>query len=187
MLSSNQFCKNFKINYMRKSLVLSALVFSMVFSGCMKDSGPTTCPYQINNVPVPDAEVTAVQNFVALNSAYSGAVKDNAGFYYIIGSLGTGETPNSLCNNVSVLYKGMLTNGSIFDQTTTTPAVFALGQLIEGWRRGLPLIKEGGKITLILPPTLGYGNNEIKDPQSGVVKIPANSILIFELELKDVL
>lgn len=172
---------------MRKSLLLCAIAFSFVFAGCMKDNSSGECPYQINNVPVPDAEVNDVQNFVALNSAYSGAMKDNAGFYYIIESLGTGETPNSLCNNVSVLYKGKLTNGSIFDQTTTSPATFILGQLIEGWRRGLPLIKEGGKITLILPPTLGYGNNEIKDPQTGDVKIPANSILIFELELKEVL
>ncbi len=172
---------------MRTSLLLSAIVFSLVFSGCMKDNSPSECPYSINNVPVPDAEVTAVQDFVSFNSAYSGAVKDNAGFYYIIESLGTGETPYSLCNNISVSYKGKLTNGTVFDQTTTNPASFVLGQLIEGWRRGLPLIKEGGKIILILPPTLAYGNNEIKDPQTGVVRIPANSILIFELELKDIL
>jgi FKBP-type peptidyl-prolyl cis-trans isomerase FkpA len=172
---------------MRKPLLFSAIVISVLISGCMKDNNSGQCPYSINNIPVPAAEVAAVQSFVALNGAYSAAVKDSAGFFYIINAAGSGDEVNSYCNNVSVLYTGKLTNGTIFDQTTTTPATFVLGQLIEGWRRGLPLIKEGGKITLILPPTLGYGINEIKDPQTGVVKIPANSILIFELELKDVL
>jgi FKBP-type peptidyl-prolyl cis-trans isomerase len=48
-----------------------------------------------------------------------------------------------------------------------------------GWQYGLPLIKPGGKILLYLPPSLGYGS-------SPVGTIPANSVLIFEVQLVSV-
>jgi FKBP-type peptidyl-prolyl cis-trans isomerase FkpA len=51
-----------------------------------------------------------------------------------------------------------------------------LGQLIVGWQKGLPLISSGGKITLYIPPSLGYGS-------AAAGSIPANSILIFDIEL----
>ena len=172
---------------MIKVLFSGIIAVLLLSTGCMKDDKTAECPYQIQNLPVPKSEADSLQAFVALSGTYSGATKDSAGFYYIIESQGTGVAPSSYCNNVTVVYKGMLTNGTIFDQSTSTGATFTIGQLIEGWRRGLPLINEGGKITLILPPTLAYGNNEVTDPQTGVVKIPANSILIFEIELKKVI
>jgi FKBP-type peptidyl-prolyl cis-trans isomerase FkpA len=71
----------------------------------------------------------------------------------------------------------MLTNGTIFDQTTNNQMrVFVLGELIAGRRIGIPLIKTSGKITLYVPPTLGYGS-------TGNASIPANSVLIFDVEL----
>jgi FKBP-type peptidyl-prolyl cis-trans isomerase FkpA len=73
-----------------------------------------------------------------------------------------------------VKYTGRLTNGSVFD--SSTGATFALANLITGWQQGIPYIGKGGKITLYLPPSLGYGSQA-----SG--SIPANSILIFEIEL----
>jgi FKBP-type peptidyl-prolyl cis-trans isomerase len=77
---------------------------------------------------------------------------------------------------VSVNYVGKLTNDTIFDQTTTSPASFFLGQTIPGWIKGVSLIRAGGRITLFLPPSLGYGNVAIGP-------IPANSILIFDVDL----
>ena len=172
---------------MMKVLFSGMFLILFMATGCLKDKSSGECPFAVQNFPVPQTEANDLQAFVALNSAYSGATKDSAGFYYIIQSQGTVATPTSLCNNVTVSYTGKLTNGTIFDQSTGTGATFTIGQLIEGWRRGLPMINEGGKITLILPPTLAYGNNEVKDPQTGEVKIPASSILIFEIELKKVL
>ena len=75
----------------------------------------------------------------------------------------------------------MFTNGNIFDQTEANPATFLLGNLILGWKLGLPLIKPGGSIILYLPPSLAYGDNP--DPRSG---IPPNSVLIFEIKLVSV-
>ena len=59
-----------------------------------------------------------------------------------------------------------------------------MGSLIEGWKMGLPLIQKGGKIRLYIPPSLGYGPNDLKDRNNNVV-IPGNSILIFDITLYD--
>jgi FKBP-type peptidyl-prolyl cis-trans isomerase FkpA len=83
-----------------------------------------------------------------------------------------------------VKYKGQLTNGNVFDQTTT-PVSFNLGSLIEAWKKGIPMIKPGGKIKLYCPPSLAYGSQVIRD-NAGNTVIPANSILIFEVELTNV-
>ena len=51
-----------------------------------------------------------------------------------------------------------------------------LSQVVVGWQQGIPLIAPGGNITLYLPPSLAYG----PQAQTG---IPANSILIFKIDL----
>lgn len=51
--------------------------------------------------------------------------------------------------------------------------------MIPGWTEGLKYIKKGGKIKLVIPPTLAYGKN-------GVPGIPPNSTLVFDVELLDV-
>lgn len=106
------------------------------------------------------------------------AVKHESGLYYQIIKPGNGEKP-ALTDSVSVHYKGYLTNGQQFDGTTTTPATFLLGQLIIGWQIGIPLIKEGGEILLLVPSSMGYGT-------SSVGPIPPNSVLVFNVELVDV-
>src|SRR5690606_4704608 len=137
------------------------------------------------NITVPEAEMTALETYLVNNGLMGTAVEDTKGFYYTIQAAGTGTPVSTLCDLMTVKYKGSLSDGTVFDQTTTQPAEFQLGQLIQVWRLGLQLIKSGGKITLYLPPTMGYGNQDVKD-QNGVVKIPANSITIFEIELIDV-
>ena len=109
------------------------------------------------------------------------ATKHNAtGMYYQILSQGTGATP-STSSKVFVKYTGKLTNGTVFDQQQDhIKTGWVLGGLIPGWQIGIPLIQKGGKIRLIIPSSLGYGCNG-----SGSV-IPANSILVFEIELIEV-
>jgi FKBP-type peptidyl-prolyl cis-trans isomerase FkpA len=84
---------------------------------------------------------------------------------------------------VTTGYIGKFTSGSVFDQQTSF--TYQLGSLIEGWKKGLPLIGKSGSITLYIPPSLGYGAVDVKDGQGHVV-IPANSILIFDIDLIDV-
>ena len=58
-------------------------------------------------------------------------------------------------------------------------ADFMLNGVIPGWTDGIPLIKQGGRIHLYIPPSLGYGNRAVES-------IPANSILLFDVTLDTV-
>ena len=84
-------------------------------------------------------------------------------------------------DTVTVDYQGTLTNGTIFDSSydTGSPATLSLDQVIEGWQKGIPGMKVGGKRRLVIPANMAYGDQA----QNG---IPANSSLVFEIELKSI-
>ncbi|MEC7872013.1 MAG: FKBP-type peptidyl-prolyl cis-trans isomerase [Candidatus Neomarinimicrobiota bacterium] len=84
-------------------------------------------------------------------------------------------------NIVTVNYTGLLEDGTKFDSSLNpgrTPFRFTVGakQVIKGWDEGLIGMKVGGKRKLTIPPELGYGSRD-NGP------IPANSTLIFEIDL----
>ena len=97
--------------------------------------------------------------------------------------VGTGATA-AAGDSVTVNYVGALTNGTVFDASANHPETangftFTLGagQVIQGWDQGLIGMKVGGKRVLVIPASLAYGN------QSPAPSIPANSALLFEVEL----
>lgn len=161
---------------MRKIIVfIHILVIYLPINSCLKDGYQTfSCNAAMPQFSVPAGELQAVEAFLN-QQGIKDAVKYQNAFYYKIEAPGTGNKP-TLCSNVVIYYQGKLVDGTTFDQTGSSPATFALSNLITGWQLGLPLIKAGGKIKLYLPPSLGYGNSF-----SGLV--PANSILIFEISL----
>lgn len=82
---------------------------------------------------------------------------------------------------ITVNYTGTLTNGTKFDSSLNpgrTPFSFNLGagEVIAGWDQGFNGMKVGGKRKLTIPPSLGYGAQDMGS-------IPPNSTLIFEVEL----
>jgi FKBP-type peptidyl-prolyl cis-trans isomerase FkpA len=158
---------------MRRSIMGGILAIVVVMSACNKDKVPP-CPYTDPAVTAPASEITALETYLTSKNI-TNAVKHPSGFYYTISTPGTGATAE-LCSTISINYAGKLTSEIIFDQTSGTPRTFTLGELISGWIKGIPLIKEGGRILLYLPPTLGYGSQAVRI-------IPANSILIFDIEL----
>jgi FKBP-type peptidyl-prolyl cis-trans isomerase len=93
---------------------------------------------------------------------------------------GTGESP-APGDRVSVLYKGMLLDGTVFDQADDPARAFAFrlgrGNVIEGWEEGLQLMRTGEKRRFIIPFELAYGTRG--DPP----KIPRRATLVFEVEL----
>lgn len=152
------------------------LVSITCWFGCNKKSTSNNgvCGYtqqDINNVVAPGSEVSALDQFIERDSIV--AVKDPRGFYYKIDTSGTTDKP-APCADIAINYVGTLTNGKVFDQAQN--AQFNLSGLIIGWQIGVPLIGKGGKITLYIPPSFGYGSSELNG-------IPANSILIFSIEL----
>jgi FKBP-type peptidyl-prolyl cis-trans isomerase FkpA len=162
---------------MQKILSLSLLTVSLCFFSCFKKD--TGCSYQNDTTVAPSTETQAVKNY--LDSIGATATLHSGGFYYNIISWGSGTLPG-VCSSVTVSYVGKLINGSVFDQQTD--ALFTLGGLIPGWKQGLPLISKGGEIKLYIPPSLGYGS--VPQYDNGVVVIPANSILIFDINLVNV-
>ena len=101
--------------------------------------------------------------------------------------VGTGAeaTPGS---KVSVLYTGQLQDGTVFDSSAAhgnQPLEFVLGEqgLIPGFQVGVNGMKVGGERLIAIPPALGYGAQEVKDPSSGKVIIPAKSTIIFRIQL----
>ena len=107
------------------------------------------------------------------------AIATGTGLHYVVDTPGTGAQPNSQ-STVTVAYKGYLTNGSVFDESASTGISFSLTGVIQGWQEGIPFFKEGGTGVLLIPSALGYGSQAT----SG---IPANSVLIFDVGLIEVL
>ncbi|MDH2925903.1 FKBP-type peptidyl-prolyl cis-trans isomerase [Lonepinella koalarum] len=118
--------------------------------------------------------------FIADFKKKEGVQETQSGLLYHIEQAGDGE-PIKPEDTIKVHYTGKLTNGTVFDSSLERgePAEFVLNQLIPGWVEGLQLIKKGGKIELVVPPALAYGEQDMG-------QIPANSTLYFELEVLDV-
>jgi FKBP-type peptidyl-prolyl cis-trans isomerase FkpA len=161
---------------MRKQFSVLAVLITIFLSSCIKDKNE--CGYTDSAVVAPASEVTALQGWISANA--STAIQHPSGFFYIINNPGTGASA-SVCSSVTVKYNGWLLNGAPFD-SNTTGFTSILGQLILGWQKGMPLIKAGGSITLFIPPSLGYGSQDIKN-SFGAVVIPANSNLHFKVDL----
>jgi FKBP-type peptidyl-prolyl cis-trans isomerase len=83
---------------------------------------------------------------------------------------------------VTVQYTGWLADGTKFDSSRDRQGGFQLaagsrGQVITGWKEGIPGMKLGGRRRLVIPPALGYG------PNGQPPRIPANSTLTFDVEV----
>ena len=143
-----------------------------IFLGCKKKE--ETCSFNPCAYVAPASEIQAVQAYLA-NNGITTAIQHCSGLFYEIVSPGADKAPTA-CSTVNAKYVGRLANGSQFDAGTVD---FPLENVIVGWQIGIPLIKQGGRIKLYIPPTLGYGNRP-----NGT--IPANSILIFDVTLNTV-
>jgi FKBP-type peptidyl-prolyl cis-trans isomerase FkpA len=126
-----------------------------------------------------------VKDFVAeVNASIKNGSADiqdaEQGLKYIMHEEGTGVQPK-VGDKVQVLYYGTLDNGDMFDNAFSRGKEFEFtigrGMVIKGWDLGIPLLKEGGKATLIIPSELGYG-------EAGAgANIPGGSTLHFYVEL----
>ncbi|GHV47837.1 peptidylprolyl isomerase [Spirochaetia bacterium] len=116
-----------------------------------------------------------------INAKYPNTQETASGIRYIIQKEGTGAKPTA-GKTVRVAYKGMLLNGTVFDGSDFHggPMSFqaGTGKVIKGWDETVMDMKVGEKRVVIIPPELAYGNRAVGN---GV--IPANSFLVFEMEL----
>jgi FKBP-type peptidyl-prolyl cis-trans isomerase FklB len=116
--------------------------------------------------------------FLEENRKKEGVVTRESGLQYKVLTEGSGKQPKAT-DKVTAHYRGTLINGSEFDSSyrRNEPATFPLNSVIKGWQEALPLMKEGAKWQVVIPPELAYG------PRGAGGAIGPNETLIFEIEL----
>lgn len=148
-------------------------IFYLVFASSIVMSCQT---YNEEDLAQFDQEI---ETFVASKS--ENFTKSESGLYYKIIEEGAREDYIRMTDEVTFAYKGTFLSGEVFQIITAEDAItFQVRELIAGWQEALMLLKENGKIHVIIPPYLGYG-----DKQTGL--IPPNSILYYELEVLSVI
>ncbi|MEM1062386.1 MAG: FKBP-type peptidyl-prolyl cis-trans isomerase [Planctomycetota bacterium] len=166
-------------------------LLATAFVGC----GPGPAPLEITAAPEPLAPVesgSAVfrqkrpESRVAVKTRTGAEVRGlfeeheftttDSGLRYAVLDPGGDEHPGPN-DTVVTHYVGVLESGAVFDSSVgKRPPKFSLGGVIAGWTEGLQLIGAGGRVLLICPPDLAYGDT----PQSS---IPPNSTLYFDVEI----
>ena len=117
------------------------------------------------------------ESFIAEFLKEEGAVQTESGLAYKIIEPGSDKKAVSDQDTVWVNYKGALIDGTVFDQNDNIN--FTLNRVIKGWGEGMKLVGEGGKIKLVIPGDLGYG-------EYGTRGIAPNSTLVFDVDLNKV-
>ena len=119
--------------------------------------------------------------FLKKNKIKENVKETPTGLQYRIINEGDGASPKRE-DKVKVHYVGKLMDGTEFDSSRKRgqPSEFGLTQVIKGWTEGLQLMKLGAKYEFFIHPKIAYGSR----PRP---TIPANSLLIFEVELLDII
>lgn len=120
------------------------------------------------------------QTFLKKNKKAKGVKITKSGLQYQVIKEGKGKKPKD-SDRVKVHYKGTLIDGTEFDSSyeRKKPSEFRVRGVIKGWTEALLLMNTGAKWKLFIPSELAYGSRARP-------KIPANSVLIFEIELLEI-
>lgn len=154
---------------MRKLLVIVLILAGTLLNSCSKSNSgcqPATIA----------SEKTAMVAFCSANAI--NYKEDPSGILYEIIIPGSDPAP-TLSSTVSTVYTGKLLNGNTFD-AAANPITFQLSGVIDGWKIGIPLIKKGGRIKMVIPSALAYGCTGAGN------SIAPNSPLFFDVTLTDV-
>lgn len=148
---------------MKKISLFILVAIMMAFYSCNKDENLSQAD-QLTH----DTEL--IKQYLSDNDIE--AESTSSGLHYTIETPGMGSHP-TISSTVTVQYKGYLIDGTVFDSGTAT---FPLANVVAGWQEGIPKFKKLGRGKLFIPSYLGYGS-------SPTASIPANSVLIFEIQL----
>ncbi len=162
-----------------KKLLFFLLIASISFS--CKPSLEKRLKSQLIEMPSSQVDIdkNAILNYALTNKME--VMSTASGIYYTMLDEGTGMDSPNAASKITAHYKGALLDGTVFDSSFDRgePLKFQLGQVIKGWQESIPLLKKGGKGKFIIPSHLAYGE------RGAGAMIPANSVLVFDIELLD--
>lgn len=131
------------------NILVLLLLVAVLFGACKKEE-------ETGGIDQKADDHEKIEQYVADNNL-DGQFTDS-GLYYVINETGNNDHPD-LTSVITVSYNGYYINGDLLDSGSFFTS--KLSNLIEGWKEGIPLIGTAGKIKLILPSHLGYGNGII--------------------------
>jgi FKBP-type peptidyl-prolyl cis-trans isomerase FkpA len=152
--------------YKMKKLLMFSFIFSL-FGACSKDVTPE------EQLAI-DTDI--IKKYIADNKLTAQSTPESV--YYVLDNAGTGTAFPAPSSRVMTYYKGYFTDGTVFDNGGGKILEIGLYEVITGWTIGMQKFKKGQKGKLLIPSGLGYG-------PSGRGGIPANSVLIFDIEMVD--
>jgi FKBP-type peptidyl-prolyl cis-trans isomerase FkpA len=167
---------------MKKLLFLVALV-AFISVSCKKTLTPeqrladTISKVQSENAAQLATDIEKIKKYITDNKLTATATPE--GIYYVTEEAGLGVDYPTITSSVSARYKGYLLDGKVFDDSKGGAIAFSLQQVITGWTIGMQKFKRRSKGKLLIPSPFAYGAT----PPSST--IPANSVLIFDIELVD--
>ena len=158
-----------------KAPIYMTIAATLCLAGCQKDE-PTAGATKADGAAPAAAPAVAA---APANPKTTEMKTTASGLKYQVLKQGTGTVSPKATDTVKVHYHGTLLDGTVFDSSVQRgePISFPLNRVIRGWTEGLQLMKVGDKFKFEIPPDLAYG------PNSPSSKIPANSTLVFEVEL----
>ena len=129
-----------------------------------------------------DKVIQVGEKYLEENKARDGVITLESGLQYEVLNEGSGDKP-SASSTVRTHYHGTLTTGEVFDSSYERgqPAEFPVNGVIPGWTEALQLMSVGSKWRLHLPHDLAYGE------RGAGAKIPPFSVLVFDVELLEIL
>lgn len=178
-------------NVKRQNFEFDPKAFALGVQDALSDAKPKLTPeqmriavetFQKQAAAKRDAEakgnLQAGQTFLEANKKKEGVVALPSGVQYKIIQEGSGKQPTKT-DTVSVHYRGTLPDGKEFDSSykRNEPTVFQVNQVIRGWQEVMPLMKEGAKWQVVIPPDMAYG------AQGAGTAIGPNQTLVFDIEL----
>ncbi|MNZ98813.1 putative FKBP-type peptidyl-prolyl cis-trans isomerase FkpA precursor [compost metagenome] len=163
---------------MKKLFPIFLVAAGLLLSFCGKDPYAALCSTEYS-AGQDSTDRRAIREFVA-RKGMTGVKTTASGLSYYIYEEGEGQAPRA--NSViRVDYRGSFiadTTGKAFDSSGVHTSL-SMNQVIKGWTEGLQLIKTGGKIRLMIPSHLAYGN-------CGNGGIPPNTPLVFDIRLVEI-
>lgn len=128
-----------------------------------------------------EKQLAAGNEFLAKNKARAGVTETASGLQYEVLVKGSGGPQPKETDTVKVHYTGTLVDGTVFDSSVERgePIEFGVNGVIPGWTEALQLMSVGDKWKLTIPSAIGYG------PRANG-RIPANAVLLFDVELLEI-